>query len=103
MNLFDLALTRTQARSPRLEWVSLRLFINPNVELIQKSVYSAFDVIRDLGGAACMTLLVSSLLTHLFTYNQLQNVMVAELYRKPDIFWNPKQEINGSKILSPDD
>ena len=71
LSLFDFSWLRSQARSPRLNWTSLRIYVDPNVETIQKSIYSVFDLVRDLGGVACVFAMVSQLATHMLTYNQL--------------------------------
>jgi len=68
LTLFDLQWKKTQSRASKQKWLSLRIFIEPSVEILQKSVYSVFDFLRDLGGVASIFILMSQMATHLLTY-----------------------------------
>ena len=67
------------------------MFVNPRVELSQKLVYSALDFFRDIGGAAILLIIISGKINAIWTYNKLQNILVAQLYMKPTII---KREID---------
>ena len=58
------------------DWFSLRFHMNPDIKLIKKSVYTAFDFIRDMGGCIFALVFVSSGIASTFTYNKLQNSLV---------------------------
>ena len=72
------------------------MFVDPKVQVIQKSVYSLFDFLRDVGGLAFLFSLLSSGANKLFTFNKLENLLVAHLYTKPSHWWGNKAEIKGS-------
>ena len=59
------------------DWFSMRIHINANVRFIRKSVYTAFDIIRDIGGCAYFLVAVATFFTAAFTYNKLENAIVS--------------------------
>ena len=83
-------------------WLTIRFFVNPNVELTQRLVYSSLDFFRDIGGAAFLLILVSGNINALWTYNKLENSIVGELYMKPTIIKGEVDKIGKDKELKPD-
>ena len=59
-------------------------------------MYSFFDLLRDVGGAAFFLSALFSAANSIFTLNKLENQLVAQLYKKPVKFWETKEEIKGS-------
>ena len=56
---------------------------------MQRSIYSAFDFMRDLGGLLFLCVLFCSFLNKLFSFNKQENALVAQLYKKPAVTNNP--------------
>ena len=72
--LFDMNWTKIMGRTSRGgDWFSIRFHLNPQIRLIKKSVYTAFDFIRDIGGLTFAAIIVASLFASMFTYNKLEN------------------------------
>ena len=80
--------------------MSFRIEVNPTVAITQKSLYSFLDFMRDFGGLAFIVTVIASSANYLFTFNNLENLLVAELYQKPDS-WKVEDlgSMNGYKVL----
>lgn len=50
--------------------------LNPETKVIQMTVYSVFDFMRDLGGLLALAILVCSFMNSLFSFNKLENSLV---------------------------
>ena len=99
--LFDMTWTKLLGRTSygwkqgesHEDWFSMRIHMNPQITLIKKSVYTAFDFLRDVGGLTFACVLFATGLAHGFTYNKMENQMVAQLYRKPKSWVGFKDQI----------
>ena len=77
------------------EWLVLRYEMNPTVTVYQRSVYTVFDWMRDIGGIFFFTAMLGSFCNSLFNYNKLENQIVAQLYKRPKLKDdNPKDKGN---------
>ena len=82
--LFNMKWTKILGRTSKSgDWFSMRIHINANVRFIRQSVYTFFDILRDIGGCAYFFVAVATFAAVAFTYNKLENVLVAQLYKKP--------------------
>ena len=103
----------TQPRTTYLgDQMSFRIEVNPSVIVTQRSLYSFLDFLRDVGGLAFIVTAFAAMANYMFTFNVLENLMVAELYRKPET-WKTAElasmsgtkthHIEGDKTLDPHD
>ena len=75
---FDLSYVKHVNRVTEKDfWLTIRFFVNPSVELTQRSVYSYLDFFRDIGGAAFMLFLLAGQINGIWTYNKLENILVS--------------------------
>ena len=59
--------------------------MNQNVTIIERSIYSGFDFLRDIGGLTCILVVIASSINSVCNYSKLENTLVSQLYKKPDL------------------
>lgn len=71
--------------SSKLEWLSVRYEMDKNFSITERSVYSSFDFMRDIGGIFFFAATICSVGSTLFNYNKLENKLVSQLYKIPKL------------------
>ena len=74
----------TRTTDPNI-WLTIYFDVSPDIEVVQHSVYSFFDLLRDLGGISAMMIFLGSFANSFFSYKKLENMLVARLYKKPKV------------------
>ena len=64
-------------------WNTVFFDLNPDVVVIQHSVYNLLDFLRDVGGLVGILIVITSFFNEVFSFNKLENWLVSELYMKP--------------------
>lgn len=67
-------------------WVSVTIEMDPNLLMYERSVYTIFDLLSDLGGLNGILMTIFGLICATWNYNAFDNRMVKRLFkiRKPE-------------------
>ena len=65
-------------------------------------MYSVIDFFRDIGGAAILLIIIAGKINAIWTYNKLENSIVAQLYMKPTIIKREVDTVGKDKELKAD-
>lgn len=102
--MFDIswkALVGRVEDASRLRYQTIWYEVNSNIVLIQSAYYSMADFMSDLGGLFVFLTLFGMTLNGMFSYNKMENHLVAQLYEKQKIMQGKFK--NESKTLNNDD
>lgn len=102
--MFDIswkALVGRVEDASRLRYQTLWYEVNSNIVLIQSSYYSMADFMSDIGGLIAFLTFFGMTLNGMFSYNRMENHLVAQLYEKQKIMHGKFK--NESKTLNNDD
>ena len=92
---------RTLPNTSKNTRLQITFTINPDVMVINRTVYSTFMLLGDVGGFSGLLYAVGASIVSLLTYNDPENRLVEKLFvvgqsKKPD----QKLELNSSKQLA---
>ena len=61
----------------------MRYELDKKITVHQRTVYSVFDFMRDIGGVFFLVATFCSVFASLFNFNKHENKLVAQLYKRP--------------------